>query len=548
MTNEIDDLKIVSQPPTLSVPLYKHQLRSIYMMEEIEREKSVKLTTNTRICTNIGILADSVGYGKTLSVVGLLLRDKMEWNDVDYLDVVVSNGNQYISTKTTLIYKKINATLIVVNQALYTQWFSELRKSNLKIGLIHKRIQIEEISVFDYDVILCLHTMYNYLVTRYQNHAWKRFVFDEPCSIKIAKMLHITAGFWWLVTATPYKLFGNTTTKNFITSIMPSEEFVFRSIIIKNSDDILKQSFEMPPISHVYHDCFQPIYDVVNGFISNSVLEMISAGNIRGAIDALGGDIRKSCNIVEIICNKKTRKLDEIKLKIQHASQTGDDESRDMFMERQKKLLQDIDDIKGRFNQLMNSRCPICCEGIQNPVFVYCCQNIFCGYCLIRWLKQSTEFTGQDSTCPLCRSVIMVKSLTYIHDTSVPEILPQRKTKTKLETIGDIIHNKSDGKFIIFSSYNQTFDNIRKMLEERNISYAEIKGSRETCDKHITEFKHGNLNVLFLNSNCNGAGINLQEATDIIMYHKMNEHMQCQVVGRSHRLGRVKPLTIHHLL
>ena len=67
-------------------------------------------------------------------------------------------------------------------------------------------------------------------------------------------------------------------------------------------------------------------------------------------------------------------------------------------------------------------------------------------------------------------------------------------------------------------------------------------------EKNIYAFKTGEINVLFLNSKNNGAGINLQEATDIILYHKMNENLETQILGRANRIGRDIELKVHHLI
>jgi SNF2 family DNA or RNA helicase len=67
-------------------------------------------------------------------------------------------------------------------------------------------------------------------------------------------------------------------------------------------------------------------------------------------------------------------------------------------------------------------------------------------------------------------------------------------------------------------------------------------------EKIIQEFKHKNLNVLFLHSMESGAGLNLQEATDLILYHPMSEGMKTQIIGRAYRVGRTLPLNIHYLL
>jgi SNF2 family DNA or RNA helicase len=55
----------------------------------------------------------------------------------------------------------------------------------------------------------------------------------------------------------------------------------------------------------------------------------------------------------------------------------------------------------------------------------------------------------------------------------------------------------------------------------------------------------GELSVIFLNSRFNGAGINLQIADDIILYHKMAEGLRKQVLGRALRIGRTDPLLVH---
>ena len=74
-----------------------------------------------------------------------------------------------------------------------------------------------------------------------------------------------------------------------------------------------------------------------------------------------------------------------------------------------------------------------------------------------------------------------------------------------------------------------------------------LKGSTKTIQKNIDMFKTGKLQVIFLNSNFNGAGINLQETTDMILYHKMPQSTYRQIIGRAERIGRKESLRVHHL-
>ena len=86
------------------------------------------------------------------------------------------------------------------------------------------------------------------------------------------------------------------------------------------------------------------------------------------------------------------------------------------------------------------------------------------------------------------------------------------------------------------------------MLEENNITYALMKGGASTRRRHIEDFRQGCTKVIFLNSNYNGAGINLQETTDLILYHDMSSSVQQQVIGRAERIGRTESLRVHHLI
>ena len=84
-------------------------------------------------------------------------------------------------------------------------------------------------------------------------------------------------------------------------------------------------------------------------------------------------------------------------------------------------------------------------------------------------------------------------------------------------------------------------------LNKEHIVCKEIKGRSESREKLIKEFKSGKSSVIFLNSRNNGAGINLQECTDIILYHRMEDSTTTQILGRANRIGRTEELNVHHL-
>jgi hypothetical protein len=72
-------IPMIIQPPELKISLYPHQLASVYNMEKIEDERRI-IKDNIIYETNIGINSDMLGYGKTLSMITLIQRDKMKWD------------------------------------------------------------------------------------------------------------------------------------------------------------------------------------------------------------------------------------------------------------------------------------------------------------------------------------------------------------------------------------------------------------------------------------------------------------------------------------
>ena len=67
-------------------------------------------------------------------------------------------------------------------------------------------------------------------------------------------------------------------------------------------------------------------------------------------------------------------------------------------------------------------------------------------------------------------------------------------------------------------------------------------------NKIIERFTKGEIRVLMLNATNYGSGLNLQMATDIIIYHEMNKELETQIIGRAQRIGRTEPLNVYYLL
>jgi hypothetical protein len=103
-------------------------------------------------------------------------------------------------------------------------------------------------------------------------------------------------------------------------------------------------------------------------------------------------------------------------------------------------------------------------------------------------------------------------------------------------------------KFVIFAGYNESINNITTALNDFGIEYLKLGGTAENIAQTIADFRERGT-VLLVNSNYHCAGLNIEFATDEILYHKIeDENVKGQVIGRCQRYGRTCSLTVHHLL
>lgn len=527
-------------------------------MEKLEREQVVEReippgeqrTATIQTETRLGINADPTGYGKTLSMIGLLVRDKMLWDmDVPFTcEKITTESAGLVRSRIVNRYEKLPSTLILVSPSILIQWERELARTDLIVSPVVTKKDVDNIDALESDVVLVTTTMYNYLVRSYSKYAWKRLIFDEPGHSRVPGMKDVRAGFYWFVTATPNAITikHRNCRGSFIKKIIGDNwcdfEEQFGDLIIRNDEEFVRASFTIPSSEHFYYQCFQPLSNTVAGLVPPVITTMIEAGNIEGAITALGGS--KTKNIVELVRKKKLEELEEAGHKIRMYTIREDEEQIKTWTTRQARVQTQLSELTMRFSNMLSGPCYICREELKDPVLEPSCQNLFCGECLFTWLKKK-------DSCPTCRATIRLQDLIYVN-TGKEDLRDSVESKitlpqTKIQKVAELIHSNKTGKFLIFSAYDASFEPICRVLQENKVSYALLKGSSKTRQRNIDKFKAGDIQVIFLNSDFNGAGINLQETTDLILYHKMSQATRHQIIGRAERIGRKHPLRVHHL-
>lgn len=124
--------------------------------------------------------------------------------------------------------------------------------------------------------------------------------------------------------------------------------------------------------------------------------------------------------------------------------------------------------------------------------------------------------------------------------------------KNNTNTSGQYTHNADHDpsrKVMVFSSHESVFARVEHILTEEGICAAYLRGNTSTVANVLRRYKEGHmLNVLLANTSNYGCGINLENTTDIVMFHKTDSERERQVIGRGNRMGRTSPLRVWYLL
>ena len=530
------------QPKSIIIPLKEHQKTALYAMTEIENKGCV-IHKDLLVETTVGILSDIPGSGKSMMIISLISNNK-----IAKFHKRVHYGSPFVCLKDINQDNSVNTNLIIVPNKLVLQWKNYFKSCvNLKVYSISCKSDFVNLkSLSDYDVLICSDRKYKLLYDKYKDIKWSRIIIDEIDVIKLPSVISWNCNFIWLITNYPDKLLF--TNKNFMRMIFKNiTNYIFNFLIVKNNSQFINMSLNLPKLQKNIIKCLTPKeLCLVQNFVSSEIKEMLNANNINEAILKLNCNINTNKNIFQILTKNLSEELHNKNLELEYYTKliTHDDNSKDNLQnvkDRIKQIKSKLSSIKDRVYMLNNDYCPICLDTFNKPTISKCCNNVFCFKCIVTALNNQ-------GTCPFCRSKITLNELTVMEN-NLKNIKKKEEESNELKSKNDnlikTIQNNPDGKFLIFSNYLETFYNIQNNLKKNKIKFGILSGTDKNIKKIINSFEKGKINVLM--SNVSNQGLDLHMISDIIIYHKLKEETEENVISRAHRLGRKTPLNVHYL-
>ena len=528
----------------------------------------------------------------------------------DGRDVGLLRVRNQLRTSHGVTLTQVQTSLFLVPHALLGQWENYVSKdTTLKALFIKRKIDATcETFIADiekYDAIFVSSTMWATLRTAHpiRTIMWKRVFIDEADSISFSTESDEIHGlFYWFITASWLNLvFSNGAYFNITNTYSPLPEtppqviervaklqsgsnmlsiagcrhlnIVRRMcgvsshhasislnaagsqsarLILHSSEEFIKKSFDKPTITHTNIVCATPAnIRVLDDFISTEMLERLNAGDVAGALESIGMQSHTESEIVTLVTASLAKELDqakrthEFKKTIEYSSQAVKDKALESCEKKIASIESRITAIQERIKRSSDQTCPICYCDVVSAAVTPCCMQLFCFSCLCESLKRV-------AACPLCRERIPdLKSIQVVGNTgtTVKEVKddPAKKLNKK-EALVQFLKANNRAKVLMFSGYDASFSGLENKLTDEGITFATLNGSLGRINKLLKEFKAGKYNILFLNARNMGAGLNIESASHVVLFHRMSAELEKQIIGRAMRLGRTAPLDVVHLL
>ena len=562
----------------VKIELKPHQ--SILLQKCREREqKKIIIENSSRyesLYTDIGIIADKVGSGKSFVILGLI-QQPTEPLESKPSTITYGTGSHFSMNHKKLQYIDKSVNILVVSHLLVKQWCSYVTQFSNHIPYVcintKKTLQTLEETIDKYKMIICTGFMYKQLRAMFYLNNWRctRIFFDEIDTTNTPGANYLPTKFTWFVTASYKNLLfpvekilhnrfvsthiisngiqNNCFAKNLFVSALKNmgqnELNVIDQIIVKNEDDFVDSSLGLPEINRIEIICKNPVeVNVLSGLVNNEIISSINAGDIQTALSYIHSyNLDSQTNIIAKVINDLKTNLTNLSIRKQslesmiYHNETQKQQLIEKISNEMHTISNKVEEISTRI--IENDLCPICYNDACTKTIAKCCNNTFCLSCISKWLLVQNK-------CPLCKCIVDITDDFYIVK---PEIISTEKqyedtydinyksipcndqftrNLNKFNNLERVLLNKkSYSKFLVFSEFEHCFNAMYPYLEKAKVNFSHLKGNQVQSNAIIDKFKNSDLDVLLINSK--------QPASSKIMFDIASFFLSSQSLGSNSR-------------
>ena len=596
---------------TFKIQLRQHQQAALAAMErkEIDLINGLDVSGET-LYGDHAILGDSVGVGKSYMVLGHIARImRGAVAPLVTRTEVQRHASTHLFSIKKKTYEDISEAgcIIVVPHTLFRQWSGYIKQTNLKSLFLDKVRVFDTVegenallkSVMGADVVLVSNTLYKRLSSWQRDNQirWKRAFFDEMDTMHMVQgYAKPVARFSWFITASwmnvlfandtivlptwtlqetilnptsPYAILAphfngmnahttspyrylrfSLTSYNYYREYLESAHHLRGRLVVRCDDTYIQESISLPPLYRQQILCKSTIaHQIVGDAVPAEVQNLLHAGDVAGAMEALGIKAEDTTNLIDAVTKNLQKELTRLnqtlkfKSELEYATTASKETALKSLEEKIKRVTDQIDTIRSRIEGFKSETCPICYDEPAEATITPC-SHIFCGQCILACLTKTPA-------CPMCREPINASRLKRLSGNQIvvtKAVSEEPQLEKKSDALLRIIRESPDGRFLVFSRYDNPFTSIEKAMHDDGLAVKQLKGNKDVIASTLNAFDKGAFRCLLLNAGYAGAGLNITAATHVILLHAMSSEEEKQILGRAYRMGRKGPLQFIKLL
>lgn len=556
----LSDASATSESPVdLGVELMPHQKAALRRCIDVETNgvsfdmvrKLIPYWTAKNVNTRIMGLCDGPGTGKSHVIIALCAGD----TPVPQASVKVSLCSGMMSyDKLVKHEREIRTNVVVVPHGVLSQWKGYLYGcTGLDYIVIGRRTSKTMRELSEYllkggpSILLCSDTVYSSVFDIFVANGLraKRFVLDEADTIPLPNAKFISANMNWMVTSNmkalvmthKHKTMSNKHACGWWKELYDYARVTRSLLVVKSADSFLHASMSLPSPIYENVECDSPPgASVLRGLVPQSVQEALDTDDIDLALNYIGRN-NDTDDIVSLVRNKWKAFIDDKRERLQklEGMNSGNDPE---FIDYLSGIIKAIADREAWLATLEAriagaDTCGICYETVSRHderAMMSCCYAVYCLPCAYRWVSEQ-------KTCPTCRS-----EASFGHNVhAMTDLKRTRKTRKTMasELVAGLCGVSSNR--IIFCSTNASvfkaidFPGGNVILRDTHVQ------------KTVSAFRDGIARTLCVSHDCVYTGINLEFATDIVLFNSMGDAEE-QIVGRAQRPGRRGSLRVWRLV
>lgn len=482
-----------------------------------------------------------------------------DYGRIGFMTSKPSSGKTFV-TLAMIAVSKLNGdvgptpvNLIVVPPAILTQWKEAIDEYNNGSNMLQARVftEYQDISALyfkkkvirNYDILVTTSMYYKVIVDIARDIGLRlhRMIVDEIDGAEWSISGKADAEMTWYISAT----FADAcTSRGYIGQLMNNVPVVrLQERICMCHDDFVDASFALPEPVHSKIKCLNRHLDyLLTQFLRNNetTLKALNGGHYSAVKNKYHPVFaRNEQQVVDIIMFNASETVKRTQLHLDDIRKDPD-LSPDEIMKLEKmiseaKLVEK--EIRGVIQD--SNLCLLCYNFISGQqASTPCCCHTFCADCVKNYMK-----TYED--CPACKARISLTDL-WVEPSPYGE-LDVGGLQTKISAVTDIVKSTDGNKVLIFSEFADCFDDLQSVLSNFGQILVMDSGTVEEINKTIKKYRSLDKAVLLVCSDHFGRGLNLENTSDIIFFHKMPQTLTQQVVGRAQRVGRQGVLKLWHV-